>query len=74
MPTPLRLTDDEADALRRRAESEGRSMQDIAKQALREYVQNHSRQDLLSRKGCLWKSPREGRGADALLDPQPRLD
>lgn len=47
MPMTLRLTDDEADALRRRAEYEGRSMQDIAKQAVREYVENHSRQDLL---------------------------
>ncbi|WP_394769287.1 hypothetical protein [Lacisediminihabitans sp.] len=43
----LRLTDDEADALRRRAEYESRSMQDIAKQAVREYVENHSRRDLL---------------------------
>lgn len=48
MPMTLRLTDDEADALRRRAEYERRSMQDIAKQAVREYVENHSRQDLLS--------------------------
>lgn len=43
----LRLSDDEADALRRRAEFESRSMQDVAKQAVREYVENHSRRDLL---------------------------
>jgi len=43
----LRLTDDEADALRRRADFEGRSMQDIARQAIREYVEQHSRADLL---------------------------
>lgn len=43
----LRLTDDEADALRRRAELESRSMQDVARQAVREYVENHSRADLL---------------------------
>ena len=44
----LRLSDDEADALRRRAEFESRSMQDVAKQAVREYVENHSRRDLLA--------------------------
>jgi predicted transcriptional regulator len=49
MPMTLRLTDSEADALRRRAEFEARSMQDIVKQAVREYVENHSRQDLLSK-------------------------
>ena len=44
----LRLRDDEADALRRRAELEHRSMQDVARQAVREYVENHSRSDLLT--------------------------
>ncbi len=34
----LRLTDAETDALRRRAEQEDRSMQDIVKQALRDYL------------------------------------
>jgi hypothetical protein len=43
----LRLTDDEADTLLRRAELEGRSMQDIARQAIRDYVEQHSRADLL---------------------------
>ncbi len=43
----LRLSDDEADALRRRAELESRSMQDVARQAVREYVEVHSRADLL---------------------------
>ncbi|WP_174436065.1 ribbon-helix-helix protein, CopG family [Agreia bicolorata] len=47
MPMTLRLSDDEADALRRRAAFESRSMQDVAKQAVREYVENHSRRDLL---------------------------
>ncbi|HEY8914730.1 hypothetical protein [Lacisediminihabitans sp.] len=47
MPMTLRLSDSEADALRRRAEFESRSMQDIARQAVREYVENHSRRDLL---------------------------
>ena len=45
----LRLSDAETEALRRRAEFESRSMQDVAKQAVREYVENHSRQDLLTR-------------------------
>lgn len=43
----LRLTDDEAEALKRRAELESRSMQDVARQAVREYVENHSRAELL---------------------------
>ena len=47
MATPLRLTDDETEALRRGAELEHRSMQEIARQAIREYVENHSRAELL---------------------------
>jgi plasmid stability protein len=47
MAMTLRLTDDEADALKQRAEAEQRSMQDVARQAVREYVSNHSRHDLL---------------------------
>ena len=47
MPMTLRLSDEEAEALRRRAEFESRSMQDVARQAIREYVENHSRADLL---------------------------
>lgn len=43
----LRLSDDETDALRRRAELENRSMQDVARQAIREYVETHSRAELL---------------------------
>lgn len=43
----LRLTDDEADALRRRALREGRSMQDVARSAIREYVERTSRRELL---------------------------
>jgi predicted transcriptional regulator len=49
MAMTLRLTDDEADALRRRADQEGRSMQDVARQAVREYVETHSRAELLDR-------------------------
>jgi predicted transcriptional regulator len=44
----LRLTDDEADALRRRAELESRSMQDVARSAVREYVERHGRDNLLN--------------------------
>ncbi|HET6501970.1 MAG TPA: ribbon-helix-helix protein, CopG family [Amycolatopsis sp.] len=47
MPMTLRLSDGEAEALRRRAEYEHRSMQDVVRQAVREYVDNHSRADLL---------------------------
>jgi hypothetical protein len=45
----LRLTDAEADALRLRADLESRSMQEVARQAVREYVENHSRSELLDR-------------------------
>jgi len=34
----LRLTDAETEALRRKAEEEGRSMQDVARTAIAEYV------------------------------------
>jgi hypothetical protein len=45
----LRLTDDEARALRRRLELEGRPMQEVARRAIREYVEGHSRAELLDR-------------------------
>jgi predicted transcriptional regulator len=47
MAMTLRLTDDETDALRRRAEREGRSMQEVARGALREYIERTSRRELL---------------------------
>lgn len=34
----LRLTDEETDALRHYAEATGRSMQDVAREAIRDYV------------------------------------
>jgi predicted transcriptional regulator len=43
----LRLSDDEAEALRHRAERESRSMQDVARQAVRDYIEHHSRAELL---------------------------
>jgi hypothetical protein len=43
----LRLTDDETDALRERAAREGRSMQDVARSAVREYIDRTSRRELL---------------------------
>jgi predicted transcriptional regulator len=43
----LRLAEDETEALRQRADLEHRSMQDVARQAIREYVENHSRAELL---------------------------
>jgi hypothetical protein len=38
----LRLDDDESDALRRRADQEGRSMQQVVHDALREYFDRHA--------------------------------
>jgi predicted transcriptional regulator len=49
MAMTLRLTGEETEALRRRAQHEARSMQDVARQAVREYVEQHSRAELLDR-------------------------
>ena len=43
----LRLTDAETEVLRRRAERERRPMQEVVRQAIREYVESHSRAELL---------------------------
>lgn len=45
----LRLTDEETAALRARAETEGRSMQEVAREAVREYVRMTDRAELLKR-------------------------
>ena len=47
MAMTLRLADEETEALRRRSEVEQRSMQEVARQAIREYIENHSRAELL---------------------------
>ena len=47
MAMTLRLADEEIEALRRRSELERRSMQEVARQAIREYIENHSRAELL---------------------------
>ena len=47
MAMTLRLTDAETEALRRRAELERRSMQEVAREAIREYIEDHSRAELL---------------------------
>lgn len=49
MAMTLRLDDAEAAALRRRADLEQRSMQDVARQAIRDYIEEHSRAELLDR-------------------------
>jgi predicted transcriptional regulator len=49
MAMTLRLTDEEAQALRRRADREQRSMQEVARQAVREYVERESNRELLDR-------------------------
>jgi predicted transcriptional regulator len=47
MAMTLRLTDDETAALRRRADREGRSMQEVAREAVRDYIDRTSRRELL---------------------------
>ena len=49
MAMTLRLTDAETEALRLRAQREGRSMQDVAREAVREYVDRTSRSELLDK-------------------------
>lgn len=45
----LRLDEQETEALRRRAEIEGRSMQEVAREAVRTYIEQRSKRDLLDR-------------------------
>ena len=45
----MRLTEAEAEVLRRRAELERRPMQEVVRQAIREYVESHSRAELLDK-------------------------
>lgn len=47
MAMTLRLTADETEALRRRAKREGRSMQDVAREAVRDYIERTSHRELL---------------------------
>ena len=47
MAMTLRLTDEERAALRRRAEREGRSMQEVAREAIRSHIERTSRRELL---------------------------
>ena len=47
MAMTLRLSDAEAEVLRRRAEMERRPMQEVVRQAIRDYVESHSRAELL---------------------------
>ena len=49
MAMTLRLSDAETEALRARAEREGRSMQDVAREAVRDYVERASRRELVDR-------------------------
>ncbi|AZI59620.1 hypothetical protein EH165_13535 [Nakamurella antarctica] len=44
----LRLTEAETTALRDRATLESRSMQEVAREALREYIERHSKATLLA--------------------------
>ena len=45
----LHLDEQETAALRRRAELEGRSMQDVARQAVRDYIERNSKRERLDR-------------------------
>lgn len=45
----LRLSDDELSRLRDQAATEGRSMQEVAQSALREYIDSHSLDTLVDR-------------------------
>jgi len=43
MAMTLRLTEEETEALRRQAETEGRSMQDVARRSIHEYLARRDR-------------------------------
>jgi hypothetical protein len=45
----LRLSDAQTQLLRARAEFEGRSMQEVVKSAVEEYLESHIRADLITR-------------------------
>jgi predicted transcriptional regulator len=47
MAMTLRLDETETEALRQRADREGRSMQEVARQAVRDYIERTSRRELL---------------------------
>lgn len=47
MAMTLRLDEQETQALRARAEHEGRSMQEVAREAIRAYVERTSKRELL---------------------------
>jgi plasmid stability protein len=47
MAMTLRLTDDETEALRRRAAAEGRSMQEVARAAVASYLEQTSRRQIV---------------------------
>jgi len=47
MAMTLRLSDDEHESLRAQAEREQRSMQDVARRAVRDYLETHSKRALL---------------------------
>jgi predicted transcriptional regulator len=49
MAMTLRLTDAEAEVLRRRAEMERRPMQAVVRQAIREYVESHTARNCWTR-------------------------
>ena len=47
MAMTLRLDERETQALRRQADREGRSMQEVARQAVRDYIERTSKRELL---------------------------
>lgn len=47
MAMTLRLTEDETEALRAQAAREGRSMQEVSRQAIRDYIERVSRRQLI---------------------------
>jgi predicted transcriptional regulator len=47
MAMTLRLDEVETEALRRQADREGRSMQEVARQAVRDYIERTSKRQLL---------------------------
>ena len=59
MAMTLRLSEEKTEALRRQAELEGRSMQDVAQRSIDEYLARHSR--AIERKALLQEAVDEYR-------------
>lgn len=65
MAMTLRLTDEETAALREQAASEARSMQDVAREAVREYIERRAHRERVAR-AAAWVNENYAEALDEL--------